>query len=114
MDDCIFCKIIRREIPATIYYENDRVIVIKDIKPAAPVHVLIISKEHIPSIESITPENQNILGEFAFAAQKMAKLLKISVSGYRLINNYGPDAGQSVQHLHFHMIGGKMLGPKII
>ena len=114
MDDCIFCRIIKREIPATVYYENDKVIVIQDIHPVAPVHVLIISKEHIPGIEQITPQNQDILGEFAFAAQKMSKMMKISATGYRLINNCGPDAGQSVPHLHFHMIGGRMLGLKII
>jgi histidine triad (HIT) family protein len=114
MNDCIFCRIVSKEIPATIYYENDKVMVIKDIHPAAPVHVLILSKEHIPSIEAITPANQNILAEIAFAAQKMSKLLAISEDGYRLICNYGVNGGQTIPHLHFHMIGGKKLGPKIL
>lgn len=114
MNDCIFCKIIRKEIPATIYYENDKVIVIKDIHPAAPVHVLILTKEHIESIETITPENQPVLSEMVFAAQKMSKLLAISEEGYRLVCNYGVNGGQTIPHLHFHMIGGKRLGPKIV
>ena len=114
MDDCIFCKIIRKDIPATIYYENDKVIVIKDIHPVAPVHLLIISKEHIGSIEEITPANKDVLGEMAFAAQKMSKLLAICGDGYRLICNYGVNGGQTIPHLHFHMIGGRKLGSKIL
>jgi histidine triad (HIT) family protein len=114
MDNCIFCKIIKREIPSTIEYEDDKVIVFKDINPEAPVHVLIVPKSHIPSLQDINDENSSILIDIHLAAKKAAEKLGIDKNGYRLINNCGADAGQTVFHLHYHMVGGRKLGTKIL
>lgn len=105
----IFQKIIKRDLPAEIVYESDAVIAIKDIHPAAPVHVLIISKKEIPNFQSITPEDYPILNEMIKAAQDLAVEFGIS-QGYRLLTNNGSSAGQSIYHLHFHLIGGRDLG----
>lgn len=114
MDDCIFCKIIKREIPATVVYEDDRVIAFNDIKPVAPIHVIIIPKRHVSNVNELTEENAGIVADVHLAAAKIAKQLGIAEKGYRLINNCGPDAGQTVFHLHYHLIGGLVLGAKII
>jgi len=114
MGDCIFCKIIKREIPSTIVYEDDKVIAFKDIQPVAPVHILIVPKAHIPSVKDINAENADVIKDIHFAANKIAEKVGISEKGYRLINNCGADAGQTVMHLHYHLIGGTTLGPKIV
>lgn len=114
MENCIFCKIIRREIPSTIVYEDEKVLAFNDIQPVAPIHVLIVPKQHIESVKKLTEENASILMDIHLAANKIAEKLGISDKGYRLINNCGPDAGQTVLHLHYHLLGGKDLGPKII
>lgn len=114
MEDCIFCKIIKKQIPAEIVYEDEKVIAFKDISPAAPIHVLIVPKIHIDSIKEIDKSNAEYVEEIHFAANMIAKSLGISESGFRLINNCGPDAGQSVMHLHYHLLGGKSLGLKIL
>lgn len=114
MEDCIFCKIIKREIPATIVYEDDKVIAFNDIKPVAPIHVIIIPKTHVPSVNALTEENAGVVADVHLAAAKIAKQLGIAEKGFRLINNCGPDAGQTVFHLHYHLIGGLVLGAKII
>lgn len=114
MEDCIFCKIIKREIPATIVYEDDKVIAFNDIKPVAPIHVIIIPKTHVPSVNALTEENAGVVADVHLAAAKIAKQLGIAENGFRLINNCGPDAGQTVFHLHYHLIGGLVLGAKII
>lgn len=114
MSNCIFCKINSREIPAAIVYEDDRVIAFKDINPVAPVHVIIIPREHIASVNDLTAANAGVLGDIFLAAQKIADKLGIASRGYRLINNCGADAGQTVFHMHFHLLGGIVLGPKII
>lgn len=114
MENCIFCKIINKEIPATVVYEDDKVIAFKDIQPAAPVHVLIVPKEHIASVNEIDDNNAVVLIAIHKAAQKVAQQLGIAEKGFRLINNCGPDAGQTVLHLHYHLIGGTPLGPKLI
>ena len=114
MDDCVFCRIAKGEIPATVHYENDKVIAIQDIHPVGPVHVLILPREHVADLSGITSGNRDLMGEIAFAAQAVAKKLGIAESGYRLISNNGPDAGQSVPHLHFHLVGGRKLGLKIL
>lgn len=105
----LFDKIIEREIPAEIVFENERIIAIKDIHPAAPVHLLIITKKQIPDIQSIQPEDFALLGEIVETAQRLAKEWGIE-KGYRLLTNNGPSAGQSIFHLHFHLIGGRELG----
>lgn len=105
----IFEKIIKRELPATILYEDEQVIAIKDIHPVAPVHILIISKKIIPSFQAIKPEDFPILHKMIQVAQKLAVEFKIE-KGYRLLTNVGPSSGQTIFHLHFHLIGGKTLG----
>lgn len=105
----VFGKIIKGELPSEKVFENERIIAIKDLYPAAPVHVLIISKKEIPDLQSVTPEDLPLLAEICAVAQKLAKEFGIE-KGYRLITNNGSDAGQVVFHLHFHLIGGRRLG----
>ena len=107
--DCIFCKIIKKEIPASIIYEDDNIIAFNDIEPKAPVHVIIIPKKHIPTISEIGPEDKELVGEILLVAPKIARQKGVSETGYRLIVNKGKDAGQTVDHLHFHLLGGKKL-----
>ncbi|HEY5585454.1 MAG TPA: histidine triad nucleotide-binding protein [Ruminiclostridium sp.] len=114
MDDCIFCKIINREIPSKSVFESDKIYAFHDINPEAPVHVLIVPKQHITSHNELTTENVDIMMDIHLAANEIAKQLKISDSGYRLINNCGVDAGQTVFHLHYHLIGGVPMGSKIL
>lgn len=114
MDDCIFCRIVDRKIPSTIVYEDDNVLAFKDINPVAPVHVVIVPKQHIANVNELTPENASVLGEIHLAAKRIAEDAGIADKGYRLINNCGADAGQTVFHLHYHLIGGIKLGAKII
>lgn len=114
MDDCLFCKIISKQIPSDVVYENDKIIVFNDIKPEAPIHVLIVPKIHIDSIQDINDENAEYIAAVHYAANKVAEKLGIYDKGYRLINNCGSDAGQSVMHLHYHLLGGKFLGTKIL
>lgn len=114
MGGCIFCKIANKEIPSTIVYEDDKVIAFNDINPVAPVHVLIVPKVHIESVRDIDSQNADVLIDIHLAANKVADKLGISEKGYRLINNCGADAGQTVKHIHYHLIGGISLGPKIL
>ena len=114
MDDCIFCKIVNKQIPSNIVYENEKVVVFKDISPVAPVHVLIVPKEHVSGLNDITVENAGIIVDIHLAAKEAAQILEIEEKGYRLINNCGLEAGQTVFHIHYHLIGGMNLGPKII
>lgn len=114
MENCIFCKIIKGEIPSQIVYEDEKVVVFKDINPVAPVHVLIVPRVHIESVRDIGEGNADVIADIHFAANKVAEKLGISQKGFRLINNCGADAGQTVPHLHYHLIGGVKLGPKII
>jgi histidine triad (HIT) family protein len=114
MSDCVFCKIINREIPSQIVYEDKDIIAFKDIQPVAPVHVLLVTKTHIESIKDINEDNGNLIISLHLAANKVAQKMGIYDKGYRLINNCGTDAGQTVKHIHYHLIGGKCLGPKII
>lgn len=113
MDD-IFCKIIKKELNADIVDEDKNWLALKDIHPQAPVHIVIIPKKHIDGIKLVTEEDRGLLGELILAAKKIAKKSSISEGGYRLILNQGEDGGQVVKHLHFHLLGGKKLGPKII
>jgi histidine triad (HIT) family protein len=106
----LFSKIIARELPAEILFENERVIAIRDIFPKAEVHILIITKKEIPDLQSMSAEDLPLLGEIVQVAQKLAKQFGIE-KGYRLVTNNGAPAGQSVFHLHFHLLGGKNLAP---
>ena len=107
--DCIFCNIIKGEIPSSKVYENDKVYAFNDISPVAPVHVLIIPKEHIASLNEITAENSNLIAEVYAAAAEIAKQLGVAESGYRVVSNCGEAAGQTVHHIHFHLLGGRDL-----
>lgn len=106
--DCLFCKIIAGEIPSAKVYENDYVYAFRDIQPQAPVHVLIVPKEHISSIDEVTPANSDIVRHVAEAIPEVAKALGLK-NGYRVITNVGEDGCQSVRHLHFHLLGGAKL-----
>ena len=113
MSYCIFCKIINKEIPSTIVYEDEKIIAFKDINPVAPVHVLVIPKKHITSLIELEDEDKNIIGDIYLVINKIAKELGIAEKGFRVIVNCGEDGGQEVKHLHFHLIGGEKLGTKI-
>ncbi|MCS6836084.1 MAG: histidine triad nucleotide-binding protein [Anaerolineae bacterium] len=106
----IFSKIIAREIPATILYEDELVIAFKDINPIAPVHVLIVPKREIPTVNDALPEDEPALGRLFTVAAKLAAEMGIAESGYRLMVNCNKDGGQEVFHLHMHLLGGKRLG----
>jgi histidine triad (HIT) family protein len=110
MSDCIFCKIIAGEIPSTKRYEDDDVIAFNDLYPQAPVHFLVVPKLHIPCAADITPENSDCVAK---CFEVIAKLGKDLGTGFRVINNCGEDAGQSVRHLHFHVLAGRKLGEKL-
>ncbi|STO31450.1 HIT-like protein HI_0961 [Fusobacterium necrogenes] len=106
----IFTKIINREIPADIVYENDKVIAFKDINPAAPIHILVVPKKEIPTINDIKPEDKDLLWEIYLSIAHITKELGIAEEGYRIISNCNKFGGQEIFHLHFHILGGKMLG----
>ena len=110
----IFCQIINKEINAEIIDEGKDWIAFKDIHPQAPVHVLIVPKKHIFKLDEANEQDKRLLGELVLAAQKVAKKLNIDKSGYRLILNQGEHGGQIVEHLHFHLLGGRHLGSKIV
>jgi len=109
MSKTLFEKIIAREIPATIVYEDDLVLAFKDIKPAAPAHVLIVPKKPIPRIAEAKPEDHQVLGHLLLKAAAIAEQLGLTRSGFRLVFNNGPDAGEAVPHLHCHIIGGRQM-----
>jgi histidine triad (HIT) family protein len=106
----LFEKIVAREIPASIVYEDDLVIAFNDIKGQAPCHVLIVPKKPIARIAGATADDERVLGHLLLKAAQIAKQLGVSESGYRLVINNGPDAGESVPHLHCHILGGRRLG----
>lgn len=109
--DCIFCKIVAGEIPATKVYEDEHVVAFNDINPQAPVHVLFIPKKHVASVAELGPEDFSSVGHLFSAVQQVAREKGVDQSGYRVLTNSGKDAGQVVFHLHFHLLGGKPLGP---
>ena len=112
MIDCVFCKIINRDIPSTRVYEDDRIIAIRDLNPQAPVHILFIPKEHIPSADALDETNSDIVAHIFSVIPVIAKEQGLN-NGYRIVNNCGEHGGQSVMHLHFHLIGGKALNVKM-
>ncbi len=109
----IFSKIVAREIPAEIVYQDDRVTAFKDINPSAPVHILIVPNKEIPTVDDVTPEDEAVLGHLFVVAKEVARQLGIADSGYRLIVNCKSDGGQEVFHLHMHLLGGRKLGPML-
>ncbi|MGB3861323.1 MAG: histidine triad nucleotide-binding protein [Candidatus Aminicenantaceae bacterium] len=109
MDECIFCKIVNKEIPAKVVYEDDKIIVFDDINPQAPVHVLLIPKEHYTSLNDISEENKDLLGHILFKARQVAQEKGVKESGYRIVLNTARDSGQDVFHIHFHVLGGRRM-----
>ncbi|HHV63184.1 MAG TPA: histidine triad nucleotide-binding protein [Firmicutes bacterium] len=107
--ECIFCEIIGRTKPADIIYEDDRVVAFKDKRPRAPVHVLVIPRKHIPTLFDLTDEDENLIGHIHLVAARLARQLG-AVDGFRVVVNCGARAGQTVYHLHFHILAGRPLG----
>jgi len=106
--DCIFCKIAAGEIPSTKVYEDEKILAFRDIAPMAPTHILVIPKAHIGSVAEITADNADIVAHIFAVIPQLAKKEGLE-QGYRVVSNCGPDAGQTVHHLHFHILGGKQL-----
>ena len=112
MCDCIFCKIISGDIPSTKVYEDETVFAFRDINPQAPTHILVVPKEHIGSVAELTAENISAAGDCLLAAAKIAESEGLT-GGYRVISNIGADAGQTVKHLHFHVLGGVRMADRM-
>ena len=108
MDQCIFCKIIAGDIPSTCVYQDETVYAFRDIQPQAPTHILVIPRCHIPSVDGITEENSAVVAHIFAVIPKIAEAEGLK-NGYRVVSNCGADAGQTVPHLHFHILGGKTL-----
>ena len=114
MEDCVFCKIIKGEIPSEKVYEDEEILAFKDINPAAPIHILVIPKKHIATLLDVKPEDNYLISRIYTVINQIAKDIGIEKEGFRVIVNCGKNAGQEVMHIHFHMLGGKKLGTKII
>jgi len=106
MSDCIFCKIANKEIPSNAVYEDDRILAFRDLSPVAPAHVLIITKEHIDSLDGLEPQHAELMGHLMGKVRFIASELGLE-KGYRLVSNCGSEGGQTVGHLHFHLVGGR-------
>jgi histidine triad (HIT) family protein len=106
VDECIFCQIVNKDIPAKIVYEDDNILAFDDINPQAPVHVLLIPKEHFTSLEDIPEESKDLFGHILIIARQVASEKGVKESGYRIVLNTGRDSGQDVFHIHFHLLGG--------
>ena len=107
--DCIFCRIIRRELPAKVLFETGRSLAFEDVRPQAPVHVLVIPKDHIASLNDAPDGSERLLGELLVDARRAAREKGIAESGYRIVLNTGPGSGQAVFHIHLHVLGGRPL-----
>ena len=108
MSNCLFCRIAAGEIPSTKVYEDEKILAFRDIAPQAPVHILVIPKTHIPSVDGVNQENSGLIAHIFEIIPQIAGAEGL-VSGYRVVSNCGPDAGQTVNHLHFHILGGREL-----
>lgn len=111
--DCIFCRIVNRESAAEIVYEDEEIVAFKDVHPAAPVHLLIVPRRHIPTLADLEAEDTPLLGRLIAVANDLARAHDLDKSGYRLVINCGREGGQLVFHLHVHLLGGKVLSPAI-
>jgi histidine triad (HIT) family protein len=109
MENCVFCGIVNKKIPSKIIYEDDRILAFHDIDPKAPVHILVIPKEHISSLNVITQENSHIISHIYVVIPQLLQELGVKHTGYRVVVNCGKDGGQSVDHLHYHVLGGRTL-----
>ena len=112
MADCLFCRMVEGEVPVDKLYEDDLVIAVLDIHPRAPVHFMVVPKEHIPTVREVRGEHGPLLSRIFTTAAKVAKDEGVSASGYRLAFNVGDDAGMTIPHLHLHCLGGRQLGPE--
>ena len=110
--DCLFCKIAEGQIPSTKVYEDETILAFRDINPMAPTHILVIPKCHIPSVAGINAENSEVVRHIFEVIPQIAEAEKLT-GGYRVVSNCGPDAGQTVNHLHFHILGGKALSTEM-
>jgi histidine triad (HIT) family protein len=109
MSDCLFCKIIDRKVPASVVYEDDRVIAFNDINPQGPTHVLVVPKRHIVSLNDLTPADDAMIGEVVRRAAAIARERGVDVGGFRTVFNTNKDGGQTVSHIHLHLIGGRAM-----
>lgn len=109
-ESCLFCRIIRGELPSTKVFENDRIVAFRDIAPNAKEHILVIPKKHIPTLNDVSEEDWPVVTEIIQSARAIAKQAGIAESGYRIVNNCNKEGGQLVYHLHFHLLGGEQLG----
>ena len=114
MNDCLFCKIIKGEVPSEKVYEDEEILAFKDIQPAAPIHILVIPKKHITSLAYMKDGDEQIVGKIYKVINKIAEEQGFKANGYRVIVNCGKDGGQEVMHLHFHLLAVKELGEKIV
>ena len=110
MSDCLFCRIAAGTIPARLVHSDDEIVAFEDINPQAPVHLLIIPRRHLTGLEAATAGDAPLVGRLAVVARQLAHERGLDGRGYRVVTNNGPDAGQSVPHLHFHLLGGRPLG----
>lgn len=114
MEECLFCKIINGEIPSSKVYEDDKVYAFKDINPAAPIHILVVPKKHIESLKDLKEEDKEYVWKIHEAINKIAEEQGFINDGYRVITNCGKNAGQTVMHLHYHLLAGEKFGEKIV
>lgn len=114
MDNCIFCKIINRDIPSTIVYEDEKVIAFNDVNPAAPIHILVVPKKHIETLLDVSEEDSSLIAHIYNVINKIAREKGFAEKGFRVIANCGKDSGQEIMHIHFHVLAGRTLGPKIV
>jgi histidine triad (HIT) family protein len=110
-EDCIFCKIVAGEILSTNVHETENTLAFEDINPVAPVHVLVIPKKHVATVNDLAGEDAGLVGEMILAAKEIAKIKEVDQSGYRIVFNTNRGAGQEVFHIHLHVLGGRALGP---
>lgn len=109
MPDCVFCRIINKKLPAKIEYEDDQILAFFDIKPATKIHILIVPKKHLESVNDLTKKDTELIGKMVIVAKKLAKKYHTDKNGYKLVLNTGPWSGQTIPHLHMHLLGGQPL-----
>lgn len=111
--DCLFCKIAAGAIPATVVHQDDEVVAFRDIAPQVPTHIVLVPRVHLAGLNDLTPELAAVVGRIALVAKDLAERQGIAGSGWRLVSNCGPDAGQTIHHLHFHLLGGAPMGGRM-
>lgn len=109
MSDCLFCRLIKGEVKSKVIYEDDEVFAFEDINPQAPIHILIVPRKHISGLTQLEEEDKELVGKVHWAAKKIAEDRSVFRSGFRMVINSGPDAGETVKHLHLHLLGGRKL-----